>query len=604
MKTILTFILSASALVAQSTGDFLWQKKTSTGYTPVAVTPQNGKIISWSGGNPISIDPPNSAIWGSITGTLSNQTDLSTALGLKATTTALTAETSARTAADLLKAGINGELISAANFRSALSLTTKSGFDAAATDGDFVYQNSGLGTPTSGAISMASVTVTGTKAQFDTAATDGNFVWTGSDATLNTLKITSTSQNNFLLSPTPAMTTGGSNTVAGVGAGALADTGFENTFYGYQAGSQVNGGGGDPLLSGALNTYIGSYAGANSTTTVANTFVGQKAGISSTTNGYNVAVGKSAFANNFTSNNGVYIGAGAAEFADHTGLGNTVIGRSAARYMSGTAAYNTFMGNGTAEGTSLNPVTGSNNLGLGREALVALRSANNVTAVGSQSMRMLTTGGSNTAVGYQALDKLTVNTGNTAVGAQAGLNITGQQNVAIGSGAGPTTGAEYNVTIGNDAGSTLTGSSNVLLGHKVGENLPAATFNSFIVGSDSSPIQTVAFGKGLQSATPASVNINTTRGLGTNIAGGDMNLRPGAGTGTGAGGKLTIFTAPAGSSSSTLNGLVNAAQFDASTTAGDTRFLLYDVDSGTLKRVSVGAADSGGSGFKLLRIPN
>jgi len=41
-----------------------------------------------------------------------------------------------------------------------------------------------------------------------------------------------------------------------------------------------------------------------------------------------------------------------------------------------------------------------------------------------------------------------------------------------------------------------------------------------------------------------------------------------------------------------------------STTSGDTRFLIYDVDNATLERVTVGAADSGGVGYKVLRIPN
>ena len=49
---------------------------------------------------------------------------------------------------------------------------------------------------------------------------------------------------------------------------------------------------------------------------------------------------------------------------------------------------------------------------------------------------------------------------------------------------------------------------------------------------------------------------------------------------------------------------VSAGQFDNSTAAGQTRFLLWDVDKGALSRVSVGAADSGGTGFKLLRVPN
>lgn len=50
--------------------------------------------------------------------------------------------------------------------------------------------------------------------------------------------------------------------------------------------------------------------------------------------------------------------------------------------------------------------------------------------------------------------------------------------------------------------------------------------------------------------------------------------------------------------------LATVAEFDMDTTAGNTRFLIYDVDNATLERVSVGAADSGGTGYKVLRIPN
>jgi hypothetical protein len=49
---------------------------------------------------------------------------------------------------------------------------------------------------------------------------------------------------------------------------------------------------------------------------------------------------------------------------------------------------------------------------------------------------------------------------------------------------------------------------------------------------------------------------------------------------------------------------VESAKIDASAVAGDTRFMLYDVDTATLQRVSVGVADSGGVGYKVLRIPN
>ena len=45
-------------------------------------------------------------------------------------------------------------------------------------------------------------------------------------------------------------------------------------------------------------------------------------------------------------------------------------------------------------------------------------------------------------------------------------------------------------------------------------------------------------------------------------------------------------------------------KLDDNNTAGNTRLLLYDVDNATVERVSVGAADSGGTGYKVLRIPN
>ena len=52
------------------------------------------------------------------------------------------------------------------------------------------------------------------------------------------------------------------------------------------------------------------------------------------------------------------------------------------------------------------------------------------------------------------------------------------------------------------------------------------------------------------------------------------------------------------------SGLADGIQVDDDATAGNTRLLVYDVDNATVERVSVGAADSGGTGYKVLRIPN
>lgn len=45
-------------------------------------------------------------------------------------------------------------------------------------------------------------------------------------------------------------------------------------------------------------------------------------------------------------------------------------------------------------------------------------------------------------------------------------------------------------------------------------------------------------------------------------------------------------------------------EIDNSGAAGETHLRLLDITAGTLKRVSIGAADSGGVGFKVLRVPN
>jgi len=43
---------------------------------------------------------------------------------------------------------------------------------------------------------------------------------------------------------------------------------------------------------------------------------------------------------------------------------------------------------------------------------------------------------------------------------------------------------------------------------------------------------------------------------------------------------------------------------DGNSVPGNTRLYIYDVDNATLENVTVGAADSGGTNFKVLRIPN
>lgn len=92
---------------------------------------------------------------------------------------------------------------------------------------------------------------------------------------------------------------------------------------------------------------------------------------------------------------------------------------------------------------------------------------------------------------------------------------------------------------------------------------------------------------------------------GTNVASSKaLYLQGPQGTGTGDCGPIEMQTAPAGSTGSSFNALVTALKVDGSKVSGETRMLLWDVDKGALSRVTVGAADSGGTGYKLLRVPN
>lgn len=171
------------------------------------------------------------------------------------------------------------------------------------------------------------------------------------------------------------------------------------------------------------------------------------------------------------------------------------------------------------------------------------------------------------------------------------------------------------------------------------------------------------FGNGITNASPIAGTLSGTGGSGSNIAGAAINIFAGKGTGTGNPGTVSIQFARPGTTGSSLNtlsdsllfsyttdaiyqtykikttttaetdaaaigvawldnthatrtsvfsvqtvgngsGLTIIAEFDLPTVAGDTGLAIYDLDNAAVERVSVGAADSGGTGFKVLRIPN
>lgn len=91
-------------------------------------------------------------------------------------------------------------------------------------------------------------------------------------------------------------------------------------------------------------------------------------------------------------------------------------------------------------------------------------------------------------------------------------------------------------------------------------------------------------------------------GTDTNQAGGDLRLAGGRGTGSGVGGSVRMAISRTGAGANVKNTLVDVMELDDDNTADQTAMLLWA--DGSLQRVSVGATDSGGSGFRVLRIPN
>jgi hypothetical protein len=72
-------------VLGQTIGQYELRKRTSTGFTSYGVTLSNGQVLGQTAGVPAAITLTGGA-WGSITGTLSSQTDLQTALNAKVST--------------------------------------------------------------------------------------------------------------------------------------------------------------------------------------------------------------------------------------------------------------------------------------------------------------------------------------------------------------------------------------------------------------------------------------------------------------------------------------------------------------------------------------
>jgi len=183
-------------------------------------------------------------------------------------------------------------------------------------------------------------------------------------------------------------------------------------------------------------------------------------------------------------------------------------------------------------------------------------------------------GATASAVGSQAWGTNAIASGGGAIALGDGAAATFSSSIAIGSstsvsgngaiaiGDGGSTAAAGAVALGN--GTQALATDSIAIGNSaiannigsivIGRDTTDTAAHQFVAGSDTRSINNVYFGRGVSSATPSSYAINGTGGLGTDIAGGDLNLAGGASTGAGLGGSIGFFTSLAGSTGSTTNG--------------------------------------------------
>lgn len=189
----------------------------------------------------------------------------------------------------------------------------------------------------------------------------------------------------------------------------------------------------------------------------------------------------------------------------------------------------------------VNNSSGDANVGIGRLALQRNVSGDYNTAVGTSAFQVMGSGNYNTGIGYQALYGTTdvVAEYNTAVGAAAGASVsTGSRNTFLGA---------YTDLIS----ATPTLSDSIALGYLT----QIRASNQFVVGSETSAITDMYIGEGVISTGPSDVTINATGGSGTDIAGADLTLASGKGTGSAVGGDLIFSTADVGATGTTLQSL-------------------------------------------------
>jgi len=309
-------------------------------------------------------------------------------------------------------------------------------------------------------------------------------------------------------------TIGSSNVGIGVNALNWNSTGSYNIALGQQALGEL----GQPVPGGAFN--IGTSYTIQSVGTTDFTLVGAASntvGVVFTATGVGSGDG-TATANNLSNNIGIGYRAGQ---GIESGINNTIIGSNIGWLpenlsntvilangnseifahnfaLPGTDGLNTFIGVGSGNLTMTGSVggQGSENTGIGYQALNENTTGYRNTATGRSALRFNTTGYLNVANGGAALRNNTTGTHNTAIGdSTLYANISGWANTAIGMGAlSDNTTGTYNTVIGYNTGrDIITGINNTILGANL-TGLPADLSNTVIIADGTGAIFAHNFG--------------------------------------------------------------------------------------------------------------
>ena len=366
-----------------------------------------------------------------------------------------------------------------------------------------------------------------------------------------------------------ASTNNGNNTAIGAVSMRFNTGGTGNTAVG--EGSQFS------LTTGNYNSTLGQSSLGSNTNGAGNVAIGWYAGdtlgdgaTANTTPDNSIYIGYSAYASQSNGQNEIVIGSGAIGHGSNSvTLGSTditktilrpnvgigVIYPSASLHVSGgvifsgsftlhsniksttisnftpaaASGYNLFIGGGGLSASSGGGSQGSNNIGIGTDALSRLTTGYSNTGIGIGALLSLTEGNSNYAMGDSALGYLTIGAGNVGIGNTAGRLVTpssantGSVNstyIGFGVRAG-VHNSEFETAIGggaigNGSYSVTLGSTNVtktILRANIGVGYTNPTHSLAILGNVTASAYTGSFrgdGSGLTgvvaSATPGGVN--------------------------------------------------------------------------------------------------